>query len=78
MNLHAVQVIDALGGTAEVARLCEVRMPSVSDWKREGIPHARLKYLAEVGKDKLQGIDLRAACSNKRGPGAVVKGGGHA
>ncbi|WP_174870340.1 hypothetical protein [Comamonas kerstersii] len=53
-------------------------MPSVSKWRHDGVPHARLKYLAEVGKDKLQGIDLRAACSNKRGPGAVVKGGGHA
>ncbi|WP_455554085.1 hypothetical protein [Comamonas kerstersii] len=46
-------------------------MPSVSKWRHDGVPHARLKYLAEVGKDKLQGIDLRAACSNKRGPGAV-------
>lgn len=66
MNLHAVQVIDALGGTAEVARLCEVRMPSVSDWKREGIPHARMMFLRAQCKDQLAGIDLQAATAVRR------------
>lgn len=40
-------VIDALGGTNEVARLCDVRMCAVSLWKREGIPRARLMFLRE-------------------------------
>ncbi|MFW7266288.1 hypothetical protein [Pseudomonas juntendi] len=40
MNPSAI--IDALGGTFRVAELCEVRPPSVSDWKKHGIPRALL------------------------------------
>lgn len=39
------QIIDALGGTAEVARLCKVRPPSVSEWRTRGIPQARRQFL---------------------------------
>lgn len=39
------EIIDALGGTSEVAKLCEVRPPSVSDWRRTGIPKPRLMFL---------------------------------
>ena len=38
-------IIDALGGTFRVAELCEVRPPSVSDWKKHGIPRARMMFL---------------------------------
>lgn len=67
MNVNATKVIDALGGTAEVARLCDVRMPSVSDWKRDGIPHARMMFLREARKDELADIDLEAATAARRG-----------
>jgi hypothetical protein len=40
------KIIDALGGTAEVARICKIKPPSVSEWRREGIPNARRQYLA--------------------------------
>lgn len=43
--MNASQIIKRLGGTAEVARLCEVKPPSVSEWKRVGIPRAREQYL---------------------------------
>lgn len=43
--MDANQIIDALGGTAEVARLCHVKSPSVSEWRTNGIPPARLQYL---------------------------------
>ena len=43
--MDANQIIDALGGTAEVARLCNVKSPSVSEWRTNGIPPARLQYL---------------------------------
>lgn len=75
MNKHAVQVIDALGGTAEVARICNVRMPSVSDWKRDGIPSARMMFLRAVHSDALKGIDLDAATAGRRqsiGKGGLV------
>lgn len=39
------EIIDALGGTSEVARLCEIQPPSVSEWRRLGIPKAQLKFL---------------------------------
>lgn len=45
-QLDATQIIDALGGTFAVARLCNVRPPSVSEWRRNNeIPSARLQYL---------------------------------
>lgn len=39
------EIIDALGGTFRVAELCEVRPPSVSDWRKYGIPRARMMFL---------------------------------
>ncbi|WP_438859303.1 hypothetical protein [Achromobacter spanius] len=41
-------IIDALGGTAAVARLCKVKDPSVSDWRKTGIPAARRMFLEMV------------------------------
>lgn len=38
-------LIDALGGTVATAALCEVRPQAVSQWRRGGIPKARLMYL---------------------------------
>ena len=38
-------IIDRLGGTSATARLCEVQPPSVSEWRKAGIPKAQLKFL---------------------------------
>jgi hypothetical protein len=38
-------VIKNLGGTKAVAQLCGIKPPSVSAWKRQGIPQAREQYL---------------------------------
>lgn len=43
--MDANDIIDALGGTTTVAKLCQVKTPSVSEWRRHGIPVARLQYL---------------------------------
>lgn len=43
--MTASEIIDALGGTFEVARMCEVQPPSVSEWRKTGIPKARLMFL---------------------------------
>lgn len=40
-------LIDALGGTGEVAVLCKVTSPSISGWRKRGIPHAWLMFLRE-------------------------------
>lgn len=63
MNTPASQIIDALGGTAEVARLFKIRMPSVSKWREVGIPQARMMYLQAVKPKLLRGIDIEAATS---------------
>ena len=39
------KIIDALGGTVAVADICGVKPPSVSEWRKVGIPPARLMYL---------------------------------
>lgn len=49
--MNHAEIIEKLGGTAEVARICEVQMPSVSEWKTNGIPKARLMYLKAVRPD---------------------------
>ena len=61
MNTQAIKTIDALGGTAQVARLFGVRMASVSDWKQKGIPKARVMYLQVAHATALASIDLAAA-----------------
>lgn len=43
--------IEALGGTFAVAALCKVKPPSVSEWKRTGIPCARRQYLELLRPD---------------------------
>lgn len=41
-------LIDALGGTSETAKLCEVSPQAVSQWRSDGIPPARLLFLKAV------------------------------
>lgn len=43
--MDANKIIDALGGTNEVARVCEVTAQAVSQWRDDGIPKARLMFL---------------------------------
>ena len=52
---YADQVIDALGGTTEVARLIEAPTSTVHSWRKIGIPPSRLAHLklvaAQLGKE---------------------------
>ena len=52
--MDASKIIDALGGTGEVARLCRVKSPSVSEWRVNGIPEAREMYLRLLRPDVFQ------------------------
>lgn len=67
MNIQAIKTIEALGGTAAVARLFGVRMPSVSDWKKAGIPKARMMYLRAAHAQALMDIDVDAATAQTQG-----------
>jgi hypothetical protein len=42
------KVIEALGGNAKTAKLCEVTPGAVSQWVQNGIPRAQLKFLKAV------------------------------
>ena len=50
-ELTTDQIIDALGGTSETARLFGIAAASVSEWRKEGIPKSRLMYLKVVRPD---------------------------
>lgn len=65
MNTAATEIIERLGGTAKVSRLFGLAMPSVSDWKRDGIPQARVMFLKVAKKKELAGFDLDAATARK-------------
>jgi hypothetical protein len=45
LKFHQKLIID-MGDTAVVAALCEIKPPSVSAWKRAGIPKPWLKYFS--------------------------------
>lgn len=51
---EAIRVIAALGGTNAVARLCDIEPASVSGWKRNGIPQARMQFLKLLRPDVFQ------------------------
>ena len=46
-----MSVIEALGGPTAVAKLCDVTVQAVSQWKDSGIPKARRQYLAILRPD---------------------------
>lgn len=47
MDTHptASEIIDALGGTSAVAKMCDIKPPSVSEWRKAGIPRPWMKFL---------------------------------
>ncbi|HEU0198342.1 MAG TPA: hypothetical protein VFQ88_14170 [Nevskiaceae bacterium] len=45
------RVIDALGGTHVVAVLCRVRDPSISGWRKRGIPRGWRRFLQLLRPD---------------------------
>jgi len=48
---EARRVIQLLGGTTKVARLCKVKPPSVTGWKETGFPDARRQFLELLRPD---------------------------
>lgn len=68
--MNPSKIIDALGGTFRVAELCEVRPPSVSDWRRHGIPRARMMFL-RIAKPEIFKI-LDEAAGNRPGHSSAI------
>lgn len=48
MEIDPNVVIDRLGGTGAVARICEISPASVSGWRENGIPKPRVQFLRAV------------------------------
>lgn len=44
-DLTDSQIIDALGGTGKTAKLFGIQPASVSEWRKTGIPDARMMYI---------------------------------
>lgn len=54
LNLEANEVIERLGGVAATARICGIKPPSVSEWKkRNHIPKSWLMYFECAYSDQL-------------------------
>lgn len=53
----ARHVIARLGGVSAVAQLCGIKQPSVSGWKKYGIPQAREQYLRLLRPEAFKKID---------------------
>jgi len=47
----AKQVILLFGGTTKTAALCDISKSAVSQWMKNGIPRAQLKYLKALRPD---------------------------
>lgn len=59
--MTAEQIIDALGGTVEVAKAIKAPPSTVSSWKgaKGGIPHWRMPAILRLAKRR--GVQLNAA-----------------
>jgi hypothetical protein len=59
MKLSDAQLIDLLGGSGRVAKLCNVTMPSVTHWRTRSIPHGQLLFLAATLEKESHGLITR-------------------
>ena len=50
-------VVDRLGGTAATATFFEISLPSVSNWRTNGIPKYRLQYLRLARPEIFEGLE---------------------
>lgn len=57
MDQIANTIIDRLGGTSAVAKICEIKPPSVHEWRTNGIPKARLQFLRLAYPKAFEGLD---------------------
>ena len=64
-NNSACEIIDALGGTSETAVIFKIKPSSVSEWRRNGVPKARLMFLELARPEVLpNSASLQPACDD--------------
>jgi len=66
-SMNANTVIDNIGGNIKTAELCEVSPQAVSQWRRDGIPKARLMYLKAVRPDAFDDVDANVRSAQSVG-----------
>lgn len=54
---YANTIVDRLGGTTAAAAFFEIKLPSVSNWRTNGIPKYRLQYLRLARPDVFEGLE---------------------
>lgn len=54
-------VIDGIGGTVAVAKLCDLTSGAVSQWRHNGIPKAQLNYLRLARPDFFASLEAKKA-----------------
>ena len=59
LNFTDAMIVDLLGGTNKVAKLCQVAPPAVAQWKLRGIPHGQLLFLAAEIERQSHGLVKR-------------------
>jgi len=61
MHDASCHLIDALGGTSEVAKLIRTPMTTVHSWRKTGIPEPRLDHIRLAAEARGKGDELAAA-----------------
>ncbi len=59
MNEEANTIIDSLGGTGAVAKMCEVTTGAVSQWRNNGLPKTQRKFLMAIRPDVFRAFETR-------------------
>lgn len=57
MELDPNIVIDRLGGTGAVADICDIKAPSVSGWRKHGIPKPWLRFFQLAFPDAFRPVE---------------------
>ena len=58
-GMEQANLINALGGPAAVARMCNVKPPSVLEWRKRGIPADRCPVIERAVKARITCEELR-------------------
>lgn len=59
LNFTDSMLIDLLGSTNKVAKLCNVAPPAVAQWRLRGIPYGQLIFLAATLEKESHGLITR-------------------
>ena len=59
LKLSDTAIIDILGGTAKVARMCKVDPAAVSNWRVRGIPADKFMFLGARIEEQSHGLVTR-------------------